>query len=633
MTLEFSLNNNLATIEKLVNVLSKKFCLSQLPNARKGGLIGLAAVMVGFQNGTTEDPPQKLIDEIVRPILTCFQDPDSRVRYYACEALYNVIKVTKAKIAHLFLDIFDNLAKVIADLDISVRNGAEIIDKLLKDIVCEENIAEIKPFVTKLRDYLYTRNPFTRMFVISWIRLLDSIESNMIAHLPEILDGLLHCLYDSNEEVRATLLPTMSEFLNKIVSKQSKVESITMMKVMEVLARELQVSDHSTVKLAILEWFVKLRESHPDVVFSDYNLQQKLLNTLLETLSDNSDTVVKTTLKVLADFLSHDQAECTDLSENLTELNIKSKEEEINDLSNRKSPIRTSSTPLTGAPKSCKKVAISSTDVINIGIHSSNNIDKFMHSLYRLFRERENVFNERASFIIIHLCNLINAEIIYKSLAALLVEENHDLKFAYRLVQKLNEVLLTAKTLYSLRTKLRSINEENNQEASSLFLVLYNAWCHSPIATLSICFLSNNYRLACEIVTYLPQLDLTIDTLVEIDKLVQLIESPIFIAMRLKLLDTDNYYLVKALYSLLMILPQSESFKRLHNRLECVHTFVVSSQSKSLQSQTGSSSIKIAASQTQKDPIASAKESVMKKSQPSIEMMKHFQSIQRRHMK
>ena len=31
--------------------------------------------------------------DLINPILTCLSDPDSRVRYYACESLYNVVKV------------------------------------------------------------------------------------------------------------------------------------------------------------------------------------------------------------------------------------------------------------------------------------------------------------------------------------------------------------------------------------------------------------------------------------------------------------------------------------------------------------------------------------------------------------
>ena len=31
-------------------------------------------------------------NELVKPILICMSDADSRVRYYACESLYNVTK-------------------------------------------------------------------------------------------------------------------------------------------------------------------------------------------------------------------------------------------------------------------------------------------------------------------------------------------------------------------------------------------------------------------------------------------------------------------------------------------------------------------------------------------------------------
>jgi vacuole morphology and inheritance protein 14 len=65
-----------------------------------------------------------------------------------------------------------------------------------------------------------------------------------------------------------------------------------------------------------------------------------------------------------------------------------------------------------------------------------------------------------------------------------------------------------------------------------------------------------------------------VDFLVEIDKLVQLIESPIFTYLRLDLLDGQhNTELVHALYGLLMLLPQSEGFHVLQRRLNCVPSF------------------------------------------------------------
>ena len=55
-------------------------------------------------------------------------------------------------------------------------------------------------------------------------------------------------------------------------------------------------------------------------------------------------------------------------------------------------------------------------------------------------------------------------------------------------------------------------------------------------------------------------IEVTVEFLTEIDKLVQLIESPIFTFLRLQLLDPNhNFYLIRALYGILMLLPQVHS--------------------------------------------------------------------------
>lgn len=83
-------------------------------------------------------------------------------------------------------------------------------------------------------------------------------------------------------------------------------------------------------------------------------------------------------------------------------------------------------------------------------------------------------------------------------------------------------------------------------------------------------------------------LEITVSLLIQIDKLVQLLESPVFTcqllssaarlvadcrptALRLQLLEPDRYpYLLKAMYGLLMLLPQSSAFATLRNRLSAV---------------------------------------------------------------
>lgn len=64
---------------------------------------------------------------------------------------------------------------------------------------------------------------------------------------------------------------------------------------------------------------------------------------------------------------------------------------------------------------------------------------------------------------------------------------------------------------------------------------------------------------------------MTVATLMQIDKLVLLLESPVFCYLRLQLLRPDRFRpLVQALYGILMLLPQSTAFDTLARRLKCV---------------------------------------------------------------
>jgi vacuole morphology and inheritance protein 14 len=49
----------------------------------------------------------------VPPVLLCFADQDSQVRYYACESMYNIAKVARDSILRYFNELFDAMSKVL----------------------------------------------------------------------------------------------------------------------------------------------------------------------------------------------------------------------------------------------------------------------------------------------------------------------------------------------------------------------------------------------------------------------------------------------------------------------------------------------------------------------------------------
>lgn len=75
---------------------------------------------------------EKFISDLVLPILNCMSDPEVRVRYFASEALYNVVKVSRSAIIPLFPKIFSSLSRLVTDPDDNCKNGSELLDRLLK---------------------------------------------------------------------------------------------------------------------------------------------------------------------------------------------------------------------------------------------------------------------------------------------------------------------------------------------------------------------------------------------------------------------------------------------------------------------------------------------------------------------
>ncbi|KAI0720355.1 ARM repeat-containing protein [Cerioporus squamosus] len=198
----------------------------------------------------------------------------------------------------------------------------------------------------------------------------------------------------------------------------------------------------------------------------------------------------------------------------------------------------------------------------------------FMNNLLELFSTDRGLLDSRGSLIIRQLCLNLNTERIYRTFAEIL-EKEEDLEFASVMVQKLNMILITSPELADFRRRLKSL--ETRQDGQALFTTLYRSWCHNAVAVFSLCLLAQAYEHASNLLYILyvgmPDLEITVQLLVQVDKLVQLIESPVFTYLRLQLLEPEKYpHLFKCLYGLLMLLPQSSAFLSLRNRLNAVNS-------------------------------------------------------------
>ncbi|KAG0673543.1 hypothetical protein C6P40_002751 [Pichia californica] len=199
--------------------------------------------------------------------------------------------------------------------------------------------------------------------------------------------------------------------------------------------------------------------------------------------------------------------------------------------------------------------------------------NNFMIDLLDLFKNDSKLLDSKSDFIIKKICKSLNSERVYNSLSKVLLKkfsnENQDSKFVSIMIQILNNNLIIAPELIDLRKKL--INNLNNKDSIDLFENLFKCWSLNSPSLLCLTFLTSNYELSYKIINQMVKYEININILVQLDLLIQLLESPVFAKLRLDLLDPiTNIYLFKCLYGLLMLLPQSNSFKILQNRLNAI---------------------------------------------------------------
>ncbi|KAG7696088.1 hypothetical protein KL930_003114 [Ogataea haglerorum] len=629
--------------QKIVNIIKQlrneyAYAVHQ-PNARYGGLIGLAAVAIAL--GQNEVP--KYLESIMHPVLACFGDQDSMVRYFACEALYNIAKVAKGEILVYFNEIFDVLCKLVADVEMSVKNAADILDRLIKDITSEKAATYVsvlaKPveppsakvvdqkgktlqvyepqlpkafslekFIPLLKERMYATNPYTRMFLVSWLRLLDSIPGlNLISYLPSFLDALLSYLSATLEDVRVVTenflklllheIQKVSE-IKKMVSEKKTDDSkekdlyipgqdivIDYPKIIDLLITSLD-STEELIQLVALQWLVALLEISPEsfIVF-----MAKLLAVLLSTISHSNKQLREISVLLNSKLMelaanNHYDINYTLIVNQLTLQFLNEKEStRLASLDwlimlHEKDPIKFLEHSDNTFVTLLKAMNDQSDKVINKDLELlskiSNQTDdryfqSFMVDLLNLFKRDRKLLDTRADFIIRTVCKSLDAERIYKSLSKVLSEEESNLSFLSIMIQILNNNLIIAPELTALRQKLIRGDDFD------LFKTLFKCWSLNSASVLCLTLLTSNYKLSYKIVLDLANYEVSLNLLIQLDLLIQLLESPVFARLRLDLLNPQkNKYLFKCLYGLLMLLPQSNSFRTLQNRLNSITPIV-----------------------------------------------------------
>ncbi|KAG7366904.1 vacuolar protein 14-like protein [Nitzschia inconspicua] len=617
--------NNILMIQNVVEVLSKDFCTSMNSNYRKGGLVGLAAVGIGLMMHNC----RQCLPILLPPILHCFDDPESRVRYYACESLYNIAKVSRQGILLYFNPLFEGLTKVIADVDLDVKNAALLLDRLIKDIVTEADSFQVDQFLPLLQKYIQRTNPYIRQLIVGWITLLDSVpDISMLDFLPDFLDGLYSMLSDSNREIRQAADSALSEFLKELSG--STVTEFG--PIISILVYQCQ-SKEPLNRLTAITWLAELIH-HPysggDALLPYHS---EILGAIMNCISDgeveirmvaertNDDLLklVKQTsspfeLRSLLETLIHELLNKEDVSTKMAALGwinmlMEKRKSDMNLFIEQLLPvlIRTLSDPSDAVVllnlQVLSRISLAQRDEKgNADESEEEQFTLVLNAILSLFSKDRQLLETRGSLIIRKLCVLLNAKSVYIRLATALMKYEKQsgphpvdmttLEFVSTMVQTLNLILLTASELHDLRSTLSKsfinpyhtsnkqpktwnrLKNESQEDSIKVFVILFRCWSHNPVATFSLCLLAQAYTLSFSLVKRFSQMDdVSVGFLMQIDKLVYLLESPIFVHLRLKLLDVEDPNhapLLKSIYGVLLCLPQGDAFRLLNNRLTTV---------------------------------------------------------------
>ncbi|UYV65839.1 VAC14 [Cordylochernes scorpioides] len=450
-------------------------------------------------------------------------------------------------------EILDGLFGILEDPTMEIKKMCEtLLGEFLKSISRQPENVDFCAMVNFLLINAQSNDELVQFTALNWLsEFLNLAGRQLLPYASGILTAILPHL--EKAEQKKAIAETVNQQLKNLVLPDDDTEP-GLGDVVRVLVANLQHQAMAT-RLAVLHWFHHLLNRTPGQVFLHID---PIFSALLRTLQDASEEGIGVSA-IIAKLPGKIQY----LYSHLPEYSLMAGGTQVVMMDLEVLAQIASS----GAQREDQLTCVT----IPPQVSSTNPyFAKFMVALLHMYDTSPSLLEDRGPFIIRELCLHLNAEDIYRTLAEILLYQNN-LKFAATMVQTLNTILLTSSELFELRVRLNRLETE---ESWSLFCCLYRSWCHSPVATIALCLLTQNYKYACQLLLLFGDVEVTVEFLTEIDKLVQLIESPIFTYLRLQLLDSNNnFFLVKSLYALLMLLPQSEAFNTLRHRLACVPKF------------------------------------------------------------
>jgi Vacuolar 14 Fab1-binding region len=287
--------NETERIRAILLLLSDDYVRSTSEDARKGGVVALAACAIALKRGNStsatasstaiaggtaasshsSDP---IIDEcrdlILASVVHACQDHSSRVRYYATESLFNVVKVMPGMAVQHFFILFEILRSLYADVDADVRSGAELLDRKLKEvIVAAMNAGTFAPefCLPVFCRFVYLRHKATKQLTLSWLqelhdKLLD--QNPILEFLHLFVGGVFDMVADPTIAIRESAIYFLQSVLPKLLLSEddptgASCAMVDFDKILQSLVTTMEHPDPFVRKVSMY-WMSRIVKSHCD---------------------------------------------------------------------------------------------------------------------------------------------------------------------------------------------------------------------------------------------------------------------------------------------------------------------------------------------------------------------------------
>lgn len=315
-------DEQLERVRAILLLLSDDYVRSTSEDARKGGVVALAASAIGLKKAADTNPiAHECRDLILASVVHACQDHSQRVRYYATESLFNVIKVIPSLAVQHFFILFEILRSLYADVDVDVKSGAELLDKKLKEvIVVAMNSGQFTAdaCVPVFARFVYMRNKATKRLTLTWLQELTEklIGAPILEFLHLFLTGIFDMIADPTLAIRQSALAFLQSVLPKLLDNHVVEEAIDEVikvdfdKILQSLVTTMEHPDPFVRKIAMY-WMSRIVKAHiggekkkeisaagsgeDNEIFEGVDVDKKVVKS---TLSEKTETLSAATVSV-----------------------------------------------------------------------------------------------------------------------------------------------------------------------------------------------------------------------------------------------------------------------------------------------------------------------------------------------